>query len=128
MAELPEVPRWRRTFLVRRVLPLVVVGGIAVLYFRDAPRDLTLVYDLGPRCEGLVGLRVDVRQFPDRALARHSEFVYSVQKPAPPKVFQPMRLSPGEYLVELQLVFGARTDSSQRRFTLERQDEIDIEP
>jgi hypothetical protein len=128
VAELPAVPRPRRSFLVRRVLPLVVIVGVAVLYFRDAPRDLTLVWDLGARCEGLVGLRVDVRALPDGALARHSEFVYSVKNPAPPKVRQPIRLSPGEYQAELWLDWGARTEGAQRRFTLERQDEIDIVP
>jgi hypothetical protein len=119
---------WRRSFLLRRVLPLLIVGGIAVVYFRDAPRDLTLVYHLGARRASLVALRVDVRQLPEGVLARHSEFVFSVQSPAPDKVRHTIRLSPGEYQADLSLDYGTRTDRSERRFTLERQDEIDIAP
>jgi len=121
-------PLSRRSFLVRRLLPLLLVVGIAVWYFRDAPRDLDLVYSLGARQAGLTSLRVDVVRVSDHALARHAEYVYTADRPAPPKVRQSVRLIPGEYEAQLTLGYSAKVDRFERRFTLVREDEIDIAP
>jgi hypothetical protein len=122
----PEAPR--RFRLLRRVVPLLLVGAFAAWYFHDTPRDVALIWDLGARSQGLQVLRVDVLRLPDRALVRHAELFWTSARPAPDKVRQPIRLAPGDYQAELSLDWGARTERLERRFALERQEEIVVTP
>lgn len=134
MPELPPVPATtpsvpaRRFRRLRRILPLLLVLGAAVWYFRTAPRDVTLVFDLTGKRDDLRALKVEVLALPERTVARHLEFYYSPSRPAPPSQRHPLRLVPGEYLADAVLDYGARQVRSEQRFTLEREDEVFLAP
>lgn len=123
----PPKPAPRLRWL-RRFLPLLVLLGVGLWYFTDAPREVTLAIDLSGRRDGLVALRLEVVRPDDRALARHVEHLYSASHPAPVQQRVPIRLSPGEYEADLVLDYGGRTERVERRFTLEKQEEIPLAP
>jgi len=131
LAEAPQPtgdePRSRRFRRRVRLLPLLAIAGVAVWFFRGAPRDLTLVWDLGPRREGLKALRVDVLRLPDRSIARHAEHFWTPERPAPPRVRERVRLAPGEYLADVFLDYGTRTERAERSFELDRQEELRLQ-
>lgn len=117
-----------RSWVLRRLLPLLVILGVAVWYFRGAPREVTLVYDLAGKRDGLSALKVEIVHWPARPLARHVEFYYSASAPPPPQQRQPTRLAPGDYAAEMVLDYGGRRVRSEQRFSLDRQGEIVITP
>ncbi|MGC4114271.1 MAG: hypothetical protein QM765_06570 [Myxococcales bacterium] len=129
----PEKPpspqaRPRRFAFFRRTLPLLLLLAGALWYFRDAPRDVTLAMDLAGRRDGLKALRLDLYQLPERARARHVELYYSESAPPAPQLRAPVRLTPGEYEAVVTFDYGARAETLERRFTLERQDEVVLPP
>lgn len=127
MGELPQAPS-RRSRLLRRVLPLLAVVGLAVWYFSTAPREVTVAFDLSGKRDGLRALKVDVLALPERTVARHLEFFYSETRPAPVSQRHVLRLVPGEYLAETLLDYGDRQVRGEQRFELERQDELFLAP
>lgn len=117
-----------RLWLLRRILPLLLVLLAAIWFFRGSPREVTLTVNLSGKREGLQAVRLELRRLPDRALARHVELFYSAASPAPAQLRLPTRLSPGDYEADLTLAYAARSERAVRRFKLERQEEIPLEP
>ena len=119
-------PRFR---LLRRLLPLAALLAVGIWYFRGAPREVTLVFDLGAKRDGLTSMSVEIVRLPERTLARHVEMLYSPSNPAPARQASPSRLPPGEYEANIALAFGGgRVEQQQRRFALDQQDQVDLTP
>lgn len=116
----------RRTKLLKRVLPLLLVAGAATWFFQDAPQDRILVYDLSGR-PGVTALRVDLRRA-DGALERHVEYRWSERSPAPSQQRQAVRLGAGSYRAEMVVETGPRTETVERTFTLDREEELTLRP
>ncbi len=116
----------RRTKILKRVLPLLLVAGAATWFFQDAPMERVLVYDLSGR-PGVTALRVDLRRA-DGVLERHVEYRWSERAPAPSQQRQAVRLARGSYRAELVLEFGPRSEAVERTFTLDREDELTLRP
>jgi hypothetical protein len=116
-----------RRRLLRRALPLLALGGAALLYFAFSPAETTLSYDLGARREGLCSLQVDLFKLPGRELARHTQYLYSEAAPAPAIQVQSLRLSRGEY--EADFTLGECTGQHREakvRFRFEGQEWISL--
>lgn len=115
---------WRRSHLVRRFLPILVLVGIGAWLLRSQPRESTFVYDLGMRAEGLSALRVDIYTVPERSLARHVEFHYSASHPAPSEQVQSLKLARGSYEVEATLDYGGRQEKVTRTLEFDGEERL----
>jgi len=118
---------WRKSFVVRRLLPLVAVVVAAAWFLRDVPKETTLVYRLGRRSQELVELRVDLLRLPEKTLARHVEYRFSPTSPAPIAQSHPTRLSEGAYALEATLVYPERTQQVARSFRFSGEERITID-
>ncbi len=121
-------PRGRRLALLRRTLPLLLLLAAGLWYFKDAPREVTLAMDLAGKRDGLQALRIDLYQLPERIPARHVELYFSAERPPAPQLRTVVRVPPGDYEAALTFDYGAGSQTLERRFTLERQDEIVLPP
>jgi hypothetical protein len=118
----------RRLAFLRRTLPLLLLLAGALWYFRGAPRDVTLAMDLAGRRDGLRSLSVDLYQLPERTRARHVEFFYSQDNPPAPQLRTAVRIPPADYQAVVAFHYGDKTETLERRFTLESQDEVVLPP
>lgn len=121
-------PSPRRLGFLRRVLPLLLLVGVAAWWFQDAPRDFTLAMDLAGRRDGLQQVRLELQYLPGREIARHVELFFTAASPAPTQLRSAMRAPPGEYAAVLVFDYGGRTERVERKFVLERQDEVVLPP
>jgi hypothetical protein len=99
-----------------RYLPLALLAAIAVWYFRTAPKETTLVYDLGDKREELRSLSVEIVSLPERKFIRHTELSYSTRSPAPREQSQSLKLAKGDYSAEIVLEYPNRRERLERAF------------
>ncbi|HCF60073.1 MAG TPA: hypothetical protein DFS52_19025 [Myxococcales bacterium] len=116
----------KRAFLLKRLLPLLLLGALAAWFFGSAPQSVELVYDLSDRSQGLRTLQVDIFELPERQIVRHAEYRYA-EGAAPAEQSQSVKLKRGErYLIEARLGYADRTETVTRELTFQRESRITV--
>ena len=98
-----------------RLLGLLGAVGVGLFLSRAAPRDVTLVYDLGA-APGATGLEVDLRRGAE--LVRHAELRVSAGTP----LRHAVRLPDGEYALRFRIATAAGRAISGERPLVVRED------
>ena len=116
----------RRSFLLKRLLPLLLLGAVAAWFFRSSPRDIELVFDLSARSEGLRRLEVVIYRLPELDRVRSAEFLYE-GRAVPAEQSQSVKLTRGQrYSVEARLFYPDRTETVTRVISPERETRITL--
>ncbi|MGI5863455.1 MAG: hypothetical protein ACOX6T_15570 [Myxococcales bacterium] len=116
----------KRAFLLKWLLPLLLLAAIAAWFFRSAPQSVELVYDLSARSQGMRRLQVDVFELPERQLVRHVEYRYP-EGAAPKEQAQSVKLKRGKrYLIEARLGYADGTETVTRELTFQQESRITV--
>jgi hypothetical protein len=96
--------------LATRLLVLLGIAGIAMCFFRSAPRDVVLVYDLGDIHDAT---QLEVR------ILKGSETVRLAEFPSPPaQVRHQVRLTDGTYHVRVGIDRPGAVQHADREITV----------